>query len=320
MEGEGGLAGCFEARPTDRPRVMQVATILRRLGPATMACLALLASAPAGAQTYEGPRLLGLAEAQRALATGNDAIYVNPAGLALAQIYSIELGYLDDLLGSDRRFNASVVDGQSGPVAGGVAYTYTKRAPDAAEGGDARLEGHRTEMSLATRIADTAAIGLTARYVTFERSSGQEDLPDDDFKSFQIDAGFQWRIWQGLSVGVAGYNLTKSEREELPIAWGAGVGYQAEWFSLEADIRYNAQKGKPRYSVAGSFVIAELIPVRFGTSYDHATKGWSISMGSGFVIDRFGMDIGYRQRLKGDDLLEYGDERILGIAMRLMLF
>lgn len=279
-----------------------------------------LIAGPASAQTYEGPRLLALAEAQRALATGNDAIYVNPAGLALAQIYSIELGYLDDLLGSDRRFNASVVDGQSGPVAGGIAYTYTKRAPDAAEGGTSRLEGHRTEMSLATRIADSAAIGLTGRYVTFERTSGQEDLPDEDFKSFQIDAGFQWRIWEGLAVGVAGYNLTKSEREELPISWGAGVGYQADWFSLEADIRYNAQKGKPRYSFAGSFVIAELVPVRFGGSYDHATKSWSISAGAGFVIDRFGFDLGYRQRLKGEDLAEYGDERILGVAIRVLLF
>ena len=66
----------------------------------------------------------------RGLATGNDSIYVNPAGLAMAKIYSIELGYLDDLLGSDRRFNASIVDSQAGPVAGGFAYTYTKRAPD----------------------------------------------------------------------------------------------------------------------------------------------------------------------------------------------
>lgn len=281
---------------------------------------ALLAPLGAHAQSYEGARLLGFAEAQRALATGNDAIYVNPAGLAMAKVYSIEVGYLDDLMGSDRRFNASIVDGQAGPVAAGLAYTYTKRAPDAAEGTDERLEGHRTELSLATLVADTAAIGVTARYVTFDRRDGEQDLPDEDFKSFQIDAGIQWRIWEGLSIGLAGYNLTNSKREELPIAWGAGIGYQAEWFSIEGDVRYNAQRGKPRYSLAAGFIVADLFPLRFGATYDYATQGWSISAGVGFVIERFGIDIGYRQRLAGDDLLEYGDERILGVAMRVLVF
>ena len=281
--------------------------------------VALGAAGPARAQSYEGARLLGFAEAQRALATGNDAIYVNPAGLAMAQVYSVELGYLDDLLGSDRRFNASIVDSQAGPVAAGLAYTYSKRAPDAAEGSEQRLEGHRTELSLAMLVAETAAIGVTARYITFDRKDGEEHLPDEDFKSFQIDAGVQWRVWEGLSLGLAGYNLTNSERPELPIAWGAGLGWQAEWFSLEGDVRYNAQKGKPSYSLAVGFIIAELIPIRLGATYDYGNQAWSISAGAGFVVDRFGLDVGFRQRIKGDDLLEYGDERILGAAMRILL-
>lgn len=293
-------------------------SVRRVLGVALVAIA--LTPASAFAQTYEGARLLGFAEAQRALATGNDAIYINPAGLAMARVYSIEVGYLDDLLGSDRRFNASLVDGQAGPVAAGMAYTYTKRAPDAAEGSEQRLEGHRTELSLATLIAETAALGLTARYITFERKEGEEELPDGNFKTFQLDAGFQWRVWDGLAVGLAGYNLTNSDREEIPISLGGGLGYQGEWFSLEWDFRHNFKTKKQRYSFAGGIILFELIPVRLGATYDNATNGWSISAGTGIVIDRFGFDIGYRQRLKGDDLLEYGDERILGIAMRLVVF
>ncbi|MCA9554335.1 MAG: hypothetical protein KC933_30145 [Myxococcales bacterium] len=283
--------------------------------------VALLGAAPqAQAQGFEGARLMGFAEAQRALAAGNDAIYVNPAGLAMGKVYSIELGYVDDLLGSDRRFNASLVDSQAGPVAAGLAYTYTKRAPDAEEGTTERLEGHRTELSLATLVAETAAIGVTARYVTFNRKDGEEDLPDEDFKSFQIDAGFQWRVWEGLSVGVAGYNLTNSDRPELPISWGAGLGWQSSWFSLEGDVRYNAQQGKPAYSMAGGVVLAEMFPIRLGATYDYGHQAWSISAGLGFVVDRFSIDIGFRQRLKGDDLLDYGNERVLAAAMRLMVF
>jgi hypothetical protein len=292
-----------------RPRWLVAAALLVGL---------VAAAGPVRAQSYEGARLLGFAEAQRALATGNDAIYVNPAGLALAKVYSVELGYLDDLLGSDRRFNASLVDSQAGPVAAGLAYTYTKRAPDAAEGSEQRLEGHRTELSLSTLITESAAIGITARYVTFNRKDGEEDLPDQDFKAFQLDAGLQWRVWEGLSLGLAGYNLTNSDRPELPISWGAGIGWQGSWFSLEGDVRYNAQRGKPAYSLAGGFVIAELIPIRLGATYDYGHQAWSISAGAGFVVESFGLDVGFRQRLKGDDLLDYGNERILAVAIRVL--
>lgn len=318
MEDQARPGGCSRRVPNmTRTQAMALRTpILCSIG------FALLLASPtrAGAQGYEGPRLLGVAEAQRALVVGNDAIYVNPAGLALAQIYSVEIGYMDDLLGSDRRLNASVVDGQSGPLAGGFAYTYTKRAPDAAEGGTARLEGHRTEMVLATRIADTAAIGVTGRYVTFERREGEEDLPDDNFKSFQIDAGFQWQIWQGLSIGVAGYNLTKSEDEQFPLRWGGGIGYRSEWFSLETDVRFNSAKSKPDYSVGGEVIIANFVALRAGTTYSESADTWSISGGVGIVIDRLSIDVGYRQRLKGEDLVDYGDERIFGAGLRLMVF
>ncbi len=319
MEDQARVGGC--SRHGRSVHGANTFMVLRSSIVGSIGLASLLASvAPASAQSYEGPRLLGVAEAQRALVVGNDAIYVNPAGLALAQIYSVEVGYLDDLLGSDRRINASVVDGQSGPVAGGFAYTYVKRAPDAAEGSTARLEGHRTEMVMATRIGQTAAIGLTGRYVTFERRAGEEDLPDEDFKSFQIDAGFQWQIWQGFSVGVAGYNLTKSEDKEFPRRWGAGIGYRSEWFSLESDVRYSSAKSKPDYSLGGEVVVANFVALRAGGTYNEGADTWSVSGGAGIIIDRLSIDIGYRQRLKGEDLTDYGDERILGVGLRLLMF
>lgn len=282
--------------------------------------LAAFVAGPAAAQTYEGARLLGLSDAQRALGTGNDAIYVNPAGLALGQVYSVELGYMDDLLGSDRRFNASIVDSQAGPISAGLAYTYTKRRPDAVEDSDQRLEGHRTELALATRIGDSFALGITARYLTFDRKKGEEDLPDEDFSSFQVDAGIQWRIYEGLAVGLAGYNLTNSDRPEVPISWGAGVGWQGGSFSIEGDVRYNAQQGRPRYSLGGGFILADIIPIRAGFSYDYGTEVWAVSAGAGLVIDNFGFDVGFRQRLNGEDLDDYGDERILAVAARFLFF
>ena len=90
--------------------------------------------------------------------------------------------------------------------------------------------------------------------------------------------------------------------------------------ALEGDVRYNAQQGKPAYSMAGGVVLAEMFPIRLGATYDYGHQAWSISAGLGFVVDRFSIDIGFRQRLKGDDLLDYGNERVLAAAMRLMVF
>ncbi len=272
---------------------------------------------PAAAQQYEGARLLGLAEAQRALTSANDSIYINPAGLALGHMYSLELGYLDDIRGSDRRFNASVIDSQAGPIAGGLAYTWTKRRPEFAPGPDERIEGHRIEVALATRVAESAALGVTLRYLTFDLyDENGEEIEDGGFKIPTVDVGFQWRIFDGLSVGIAGYNLTNSDEPEVPIGWGAGLGYQLGAFSIEGDVRYNAQRGDPKYSGAIGYVFAETVAVRGGVSYDYATDGIAISGGAGVFLDRFAFDVGYRQLVNADDIGEDSDQRILGLAVR----
>lgn len=251
----------------------------------------------------------------RALTTGNDSIYVNPAGLALAKVYDVELGYLDDFRGSDRRINASVIDSQAGPVAGGLAYTYSDRRPLDMDEGGLRVKGHRVEIASATKIADTAALGVTTRYLHYSiKDENGEEI--DSFKVFTVDAGVQWRIWEGLSLGVVGYNLTNSDRKEVPIGWGAGLGFQLGAFSLEADVRYNAKIGKARYSLGAGYVIADLVPIRVGTWYDLKNDAWAISGGLGFVYERVAIDVGYRQLLTGMTDGEDGDDRILGVALR----
>jgi hypothetical protein len=274
----------------------------------------LAGSRVAVAQAYEGARIISVAESERALATGNDAIYLNPAGLALGKLYSIEVGYLDDIRGSDRRINGSVVDSQAGPVAGGIAYTYSSRRPDDLPDGDVRVKGHRVEISTATKLGEfPAALGVTARYLHMNRKDGEES---DKFKVFTVDAGFQWRIWEFLSIGLVGYNLTNSSRKEVPIGWGAGVGFQFDAFTLESDVRYNAKIGKPRFSLGAGYTIAELVPIRIGAWFDRANNAWAVSGGVGFVYDRFSIDVAYRQLVNADKTFEDGDDRILGIAIR----
>ena len=290
---------------------------------ASCAAFALLVGpSVAGAQSFEGARLLGLAQSQRALTSGNDSIYVNPAGLAMAKQYIVETSYLDDFRGSDRRFNGSVLDSQAGPLAAGLAYTYTTRRPDDVleeEDGAVRLEGHRADLSVAALVAQGAALGLNLRYLALKRLDGDQEIAGTNFNVFNLDAGLQWRFGPNLSIAVVGYNLIRNERPEMPIHLGGGLGYQAGMFSLEADFLYFFDAKNVQVSGGTSVVLGDMFPIRAGVSWDDLNDEWRLSAGLGFIVEQAGIDLGYRQSLNpqrnGDDR----DDRIFGITIRAVL-
>jgi hypothetical protein len=266
------------------------------------------------AQSFEGARLIGHGGAQRALSNANDSIYVNPAGLALGAMYSVELGYLDDFDDGERRFNASIADSQAGSLAGGVAYTYTRMRPSGATEGEARLVGHRVDVALATLVAEGTALGVTARYLNLGVKEGDVTVEGTKLSTFTLDAGIQWRVGGGFSLGAAGYNLTNKDRAETPVGWGAGLGYALESFSFEGDVRYNAQIGKAAYTGTAGYVIAQIVPIRAAVTYDLANEKVTISGGIGFVSDRLTLDVGYQQIVNADDGAD--DARIAGVSIR----
>ncbi len=295
---------------------------LARWGPAGLLGLLGLLTEPsaAWAQPFEGARLLGIAGAERALSAGNDSIYLNPAGLGIGKLYSIEANYFDDFRGSDRRINGSIIDSQAGPVAGGLAYTYYKRRPLGSSDDSTRIEVHRAELSSAMALSEGLSLGVTSRYMNVKYTQNDEKNDDLSYNAFTLDVGLQWRIWQGLAIGLVGYNLTNSDREELPIGWGAGLGWQYGAFSVETDVRYNARVGNPTFSFGAGYVIAEFLPLRAGVSYDRRAKTVAVSAGLGLVLDRFHVDVGYRQLVNGDRNFEDADQRIFGAALRGIFF
>lgn len=273
---------------------------------------------PAQAQQFEGARLLSTAGSQRSLVTGNDAIFINPAGLALSKTISVEANAQDDLSGYETMFAGSIVDSLAGPVAGGTSYVYTDRNfGDFNGAGDRKQLTHQFDVSLATKVADTAAIGVTGRWYRLREKVGDVKLEDLGFDKFTVDVGFQWQSQMGLSLGLAAYNLTNPKERQTPISWGGGLGYQREVFSVVADIRYNAQIGKPRFSGAGTLLIADVIPLRFGVSYDRADRAVIVAGGVGYQQGNFGADIGYRHRVVSGDLpADAPRDKMLAFALR----
>ncbi len=295
-------------------------SFFRTLG-STLAIVTLLGlvSPEAKAQQYEGAKLLGFGEARRALADGNDAIYVNPANLSRSGVYSLELGYLDDLRDSDRRVNISIADGQAGDVTGGLAYTYSVKRPSGDANSKRRWEGYRLDIATAYKLTQGFFLGASMRYLNYSMKEDGQDL-GPKINDFNVDVGLNWTLFDGLSLGLVGYNLANSENKEMPIAWGLGLGYQAGSFVVEADVYYNAQQGDPRFSGSLGYTIADTVPLRAGLGWIRDSEEYELSIGTGIIFDQLSLDAGYRQVINPSQEGEYADQRVFAIAARLALF
>lgn len=280
----------------------------------------LLPAADASAQTWLGARLTGFAQARRALARGSDALVINPAGLALSPVYTVELGYADDFRESDRRFHASITDGQAGPVAGGIGYTYGTARPSLFADEDDRLEGHRIEGALAFGVFEGAALGFNVRGLIFD-AQPVDGGGGDDLEELTFDLGFQWQVNQQVAVAVTGQNLTNIQRAEAPLLASAAVGLTFDAFTIESDVSYNAFFSDVLVALGAGYTFAKVVPVRAGFVYDLQQEEAGISFGAGIALGRFGLDLAYIQRITNIDQAQVDDdERVFVASMRVVVF
>jgi hypothetical protein len=270
------------------------------------------AAHPAAAQNVETARTLSLGGAQRALVTGTDAIATNPAGLAMTSLFLFEGSYFDDFGGGDRRVNASISDSHDKPIAGGVGYTF--RAADVPSVSGARVEVHRIDAALAGRLGDNFTLGLNGHFVSAD-TTGVE-AAEADWTRFSFDVGLQYRSEAGLAVGLVGQNLTATDRPELPLRVGGGLGFTGDVFTLAADVMHDTQRGSPALTGSGSALLANQFAVRLGGGYDFATEGAQLSFGVGYVTAKVAVDVGYRQRLAGPAAPGLDGERLFGATVR----
>lgn len=292
-----------------------------RIFVAALGLVVLCTAAPAHAQSFEGARLLSLAESQRALTSGNDSIFVNPAGLALGKLYTLEANYGDNFEGGLRRLNISIADGQAGPVAGGLSYLYSDEIRGYIGTTEQRLSGHRIDLALAAAVADGFSIGVTGRYMTYGETRGEVDIEDGGFNKFDLDVGLQYRMTNGLGFGAVVYNLIPDDEAKpfTPRSYGLGVGWQNETFSIETDMRHNLENGKARFSLGGSVTLGDIFPIRAGGAYDRLDESWHVAFGAGVQTKEFGLDVGYRQQVAVAAAFEQPTvPRVFTVALRML--
>lgn len=309
-------------------------------------CACFFVGGRAHAQDFVGARALALGEAYRAIATGNDAIYFNPAGLPLLKRYSLEGQYFMNLVEETHQADISVVDSKTNPLAVGIAYTFqgselTKRAT---------LQ-HTATLAVAYPIFDRLfSVGAGFKYTNVS-----DAIAGNYLNALTADLGVISQIPGGLSFAAVGYNLVpirSVESAHVPISAGfaaawdlgpasallfggqptlgavqtaAGVPTNPGLGSLQGPLSnltlsfdwlvdfetlYGA---KSKYSAGIEYLVADLVPLRVGYTYDEVGNIESqhkFSGGFGLIVPYFGFDVTYQQsypRL---------DERVLSIALK----
>ncbi|HSN16273.1 MAG TPA: hypothetical protein VLT61_16690 [Anaeromyxobacteraceae bacterium] len=258
--------------------------------------------APGGVADLAGPRAIGIGAAL-GIASGNDAIYVNPGALAARRRYSAEAQSWFERRGAETTaqvWTASVADSLSSSVAAAAAYGRVTEGIET---------GSLYHLALAGPIAEGFFLGVAGKYYDL---AGERPV-----SAATVDAGILWQVADYVSLGVAGYNLAPTSQEvELPRGVGAGIGVGSDrgvqgTFDWRADLD---RRGKTtnRYAFGAEVLLGDVAPLRASYVIDETldTKWWSI--GAGLVSGNGGgVDVAYRQSV--DD----PNARVIAVAVKL---
>jgi len=308
----------------------------RAAGGAISPALALLATAlfalPASAQErLDGtsatmdPRGVGMAGTGVATSSSTSGLYLNPATIAMAHLYHLNLMYQftgeEDL----HMGGLAIVDSvTSSTIAAGASLNYLRANQTRTdhESWDARL-------AIAGNFGEVFFLGMTGRYLRVEHDlqggntgpNGRPSLPASGSKQmngFTFDAGAAVRIARILSIGVTGYNLSDTDSVHAPLRLGTGVGIGVlDMLLIEADLILDfSSHDKVNEEIRGGaeLLIAGRVPVRLGYVYDVLLNMNSIAAGIGYMDSAFAIDFGFQQELveRGRFQLAFGIRIFIG--------
>lgn len=292
---------------------------------ATVAVAVLIVSVPAGARAfpdYLGSRSLSMGGAGRADARGGGAPLLNPAGMSLGRLYTLEGGYQYINHGGGNMIHASVVDSTSGfGLAGGAFYTY--RSASTPEGGN--LVGHEPGLSLSFPFADRVLLGFTGKYLRVSGGALEVD-GSNKHSGFTADVGLIVRAGSLLTVGVAGYNLRDLSTVYAPVAVGYGVAVNPlPDLVIALDAVHDFTTSDPMRGVITSvgggaeYNFQQRAVFRLGGGRDGRSQNSYLSAGLAGMSELGALDIGFRQDLSAGGASGGLKSTVLAVGLRLFV-
>lgn len=260
-----------------------------------------------GTWKLSDPRAVGMAQAVRAAGGGVSGIYLNPATIAMAPLYHIDLSYR--FTGPEQLHTGgiAIVDSVTSLVAAGVSFDYS-----GIEQPRTTLSSYDGRLALAGGFGDVLFVGLTGRYLRLEHNiasdkwgpGGVAALPASGSRQAEgltFDAGLALALGDVISVGVAGYNLTNTKSVYAPLQVGGGIGASfASMVLIEADavVDFTSHDSVGlQLNAGGELFVMGKVALRAGYGFDAYYKRNSLSGGLGYVDARFAVDVGYMHEL-----------------------
>jgi opacity protein-like surface antigen len=269
----------------------------------------------------EAPRSLGMGGALAATGVSTVGLYLNPANMALAQVYHLEGIAAFSPEARRQSYSVGAVDSilNSGHLAGGLAGSFSSMDPD---GIDRRWTDIRG--GLAYPFGDRLSIGASVRSLRVQQATGVgpfgASYASDGtsgsplFNQILFDIGATLSITEALRLGIVGKNLTNPGTSFAPTTLNAGLGYTVHQFTLEADGLADFttwQSTKYRVAVGAELFVADHFAIRLGYRYDEGLKTNALSGGLGYVDQRWSIEGSVRRDVTGDN-----PSTMMSIALR----
>ena len=258
------------------------------------------------AQDLSGTRALAMGDAFRAVATSNEAIYLNPAGMALASKYEIDLAYAFDRGDSLSRFNGSIVDSKTSRTATGLAYTQLS-----GDGLHGELSGSIVNLAFGVPLAERVALGFGFKYLGF---SGP-----DRTNAITGDVGVLVIPVEWLTLGAVAYNVIDVNSREAPFRAGGGIAIGTDTsyrlaFDTVADFSDPDRVGVT-FHAGGEYLFDGMMAVRAGfMRRDHEDRNFATA-GLGFVSAAAAIEAAYVQSLESGQ----GPDRTFSFTLKFFI-
>lgn len=245
------------------------------------------------------PRSTAMGGADAAIATSNDALVTNPAGLAQHQRYHFELDGAVDSRFPAQGVMASVVDSKSTPVASGILFSRWASGQPAG-----RAEGWLLGLAYAYPTG-AFFLGGETKYLRFHTPDGLVQKFAQDIGLLARRGSFSYAaVVQNISFSSLGplFPLTTT----AAVAWGSDT----DWH-LALDYKANLSDTsniKNRFDGGLEYLLEQSIALRVGGTYDATNKLAWFTAGVGILAEVGGVHLTFRRRIEGgfDQVLEAG--------------
>jgi hypothetical protein len=255
-----------------------------------------------------GPRALAMGGAGRGDARGDQGPRLNPSGMSLARLYTVEGGYEFITHDIGHLARVSVVDSTSGSnLAGGLYYSYRTASPVSLP----RLSGHEAGLSFSYPFAERVLVGVSGKYLNVSGGFPEADGAANH-GGITADAGVTVRVASILTIGVVGYNLRDLSTVQAPLALGYGLAlYPIPDLVVTVDGVHDFTTSDHTRGVqttvggGGEYVLQHKTVLRAGGGRDGVTGHGYVCAGVAALSELGAVDVGFRQDVTGDRKLTF---------------